>query len=529
MTIAKMTNLIQRRNPKKNLWFERIMALLATANLGLVIFDLSYIPFRDFWQQGKVQLFIKVGKFEQEIPPQALRILPVDVTQFYDWVKGIEANRDTAAYLRTVDELNQKINQINQLTPAVANLDNPKALPPEQRDRLLEDLRRLNAEKEQILKNLRQQSTDMIDGNPFQLANKTGTLEKIKNKMRSHIFRDETASSKQAFNTFWSTEYLGKTGERQELNFFDEQIRPMLATNYFRPIGENGLPADNFGLLDLPFAAIFFFEFLARSWYISRSRTGVSWLDAMLWRWYDILLFIPLFRWARIIPVVVRLNQAKLINLSKIQKQTSQGFVAGIAEDITEVVVVRIINQVQGSIRQGEFSRLLRNQSDREYLDLNNTNETLEIIRIVANLVVYEMMPKLRQDIEALVGHTVNKVLDQTPAYQGLKQLPGVGDLQKTLVTQVSHQLYQVLWDTLKAVIEKDPVFDELLEQLVGTLTKTMASEMRTQEDLERIESLMADLLEEIKVNYVERLSAEDVEDILEQTRALRQAVVEGK
>ncbi|MEY2857052.1 MAG: hypothetical protein RLZZ74_1364, partial [Cyanobacteriota bacterium] len=31
------------------------------------------------------------------------------------------------------------------------------------------------------------------------------------------------------------------------------------------------------------------------------------------------------------------------------------------------------------------------------------------------------------------------------------------------------------------------------------------------------------DLLEEIKINYVERLSQEDIEDILEQTRSLRQ------
>jgi len=39
---------------------------------------------------------------------------------------------------------------------------------------------------------------------------------------------------------------------------------------------------------------------------------------------------------------------------------------------------------------------------------------------------------------------------------------------------------------------------------------------------MNKIEILLVDLLEEIKINYVERLSQEDIEDILEQTRSLR-------
>lgn len=50
-----------------------------------------------------------------------------------------------------------------------------------------------------------------------------------------------------------------------------------------------------------------------------------------------------------------------------------------------------------------------------------------------------------------------------------------------------------------------------------------MDSEIQAQESIKRIESLLVALLEEIKINYVKRLSAEDVEEILEQTRVLRQ------
>ena len=81
------------------LWYERLLALILLANYGLVIFDLTYIPLRDFWLQGRVQLNIKVGPIEQEFPKPPLRILPFDITPYYDWVKGIEPYRSTTAYL----------------------------------------------------------------------------------------------------------------------------------------------------------------------------------------------------------------------------------------------------------------------------------------------------------------------------------------------------------------------------------------------------------------------------------------------
>ena len=49
-----------------------------------------------------------------------------------------------------------------------------------------------------------------------------------------------------------------------------------------------------------------------------------------------------------------------------------------------------------------------------------------------------------------------------------------------------------------------------------------MGSEIQAKESIKKIEFLLVALLEEIKVNYVKGLSAEDVEEILEQTRVLR-------
>jgi hypothetical protein len=283
---------------QRNLWFERLMAIIASVNLGLVFFDLSYVPWRNFY----------------------IRNLP-QVTQRYDPIKGIEPHRETENYLATVNALTEQVSQTGLQSPQVAQK--------------LEELSRLSGE--------------MIDSNPFAAVEKSGTLEKIKNRMRDRI---GVKSSKQAFSTFWSQAYLSKRGWNQEINFFNQTIRPLIITNYYRSIGENGELIDKFWRIDLPFVILFAVELLARSFYIKRQHPGFSWSNAILWRWYDLFLLLPFWRILRVIPVLIRLDHARLLNLHPLRQQIHQGIVANFAEEITEIVVVRVINQVQGSIQR---------------------------------------------------------------------------------------------------------------------------------------------------------------------------------
>ena len=50
-----------------------------------------------------------------------------------------------------------------------------------------------------------------------------------------------------------------------------------------------------------------------------------------------------------------------------------------------------------------------------------------------------------------------------------------------------------------------------------------MATELKATQSVEQIEYLLVALLEEIKVNYVQHLSQEDIEEILEQARTIKQ------
>ncbi|ELR97749.1 hypothetical protein [Gloeocapsa sp. PCC 73106] len=477
------------------LWFEKIMAILALINLMLVFFDLSYVPLRDFWLQGRVQLFLKLGVLEYKIPPTPLKVLPINITPGYDLVKGIEPHRFTSDYLRTVAELNRAIATGGKIEP--------------------------------ILAELRDKSTEMVLDNPFQIANKTGTLERIKRKMRLHIFDNKNASATQAFNIFWSSGNLSEN-YREELDFFAREIEPLIATNYFRPVGVNGKPVDYFGLLDFPFFVIFGLEFLARTWYISRRYTGISWFDAMLWRWYDVFFLIPVFRWLRVIPVVIRLSQAELIDLSRVRKQVSQGVVANIAQDVTEVVVIQLINQLQSSITRGELTNFLIESNQRQYIDLNDIDEVREIIKLIFDLVVKDVLPKLQDDFEQLLNHSINRGLNESSAFQALQQLPGGNQISSNVSQQIAKQVYQSLYRSLEIVVEEDPVFDELLKNIINKFRMVMRSEIQAQNSMKNLEYLLSALLEEIKVNYVVRLSRTNIEDILEQQRVLLKTAKEN-
>jgi hypothetical protein len=449
---------------------------------------LNYIPRSDFIEKYTPTL---ISAYRQ-IPESFLEQAPL-LAEGYDYIKGIEPHPETEQYLATVERLQQQVTNTGLQSE----------------------------ETEEILSSLREQSLEIIQNNPFEVANKTGTLETIKDRMREHL---KVNSADQAFQEFWTADYLMANSYQKQIEFFESQIGTLVDTNYLRGINtETGEFINRFWLLDLPFIILFAVEFSVRTYLIHRRHTGLRWIDGMFWRWYDVFLFLPIFQWLRVIPVTVRVDQSGLINLESVKKQISQGFVASIAEDITEIVFVRIVNQLQGSIRRGEIRKALSEANTQQYIDLNDINEVAELSKLFVQLTVYQVLPKIRPDVEAIVRHNVRKVLETSPAFQGIRQVPGLERFESQLTEQFVSVLYQVVYDTIIGALEEDPQAEKLIEELGTNLTQVLTDEMQGKQTIDKIQSLLVDLLEEVKVNYVERLSEEDVEELLEQTRRLRQ------
>ncbi len=489
-----------------NWWFNRlfiakIIAIISVLNLTVVAFDLTYVPLRDIWLNGKITVGkFKAGPYEYKGLP--LTIVPEswrEIITKYDLVKGILPYRDTQNYLEEVDNLEKAIMS--------HGLDSP--------------------ESQEILSVLRERSINMINEDPFKLANKSGTLERIKNRMREHMdqyINNPQESSKLAFSAFWTVKHL-QDRTKEEILFFNEKIKPLINTNYYRPIDETGNYVDYFGLIDFPFIVIIFGDFIIRCYAISSRYHGVNFRDAILWRWYDLIFFLPTWRWLRIIPVTIRLDEAKSLDSKGVKKQLSQGFVASIAGDVTEVVVLRVINQIQNVIKEGQIEKLLTPSADsREYIDLNDVNEIAEISKLLINLVAYQVLPEIRPEVESLLAYTIEKGITEAPAYQNVSRLPGFDQFPKNISTRISTQVYQVLSDSIDKVLQDDPVFDQYLTEIINKCSQTFNLRVGARQDVNQIEKLLVALLEEVKVNYVQNLSDEDIENLLDETRALKES-----
>ncbi len=442
------------------LWFERLMVAIATANLLLVAFDLSYIRFRDIY----------------------FKTLPAPTTWYGQTFKGIEEHRVTAAYLAEVDALKD--------TLETDGLDSRAA--------------------KQQLANLQSSSENLIDENPFAVANKSGTLERIKKEMRDRTAQEN--SSKEAFRTFWSQAHLQQSWS-QELDFFDAQIRPRIATNYWRSIGFNGLPTDRFWLIDLPFIALFGFEFLARTYLLSRRHDNTTWFDAMLWRIYDVPLFLPFWRWLRIVPVVIRSNQAQLSHLDPIQGRINRILISQFAVELTEVVFLRMIDQTQNMIKAGQISRWVfeLTSGQENYIDLNDVDEVQTITKRITDIVVNKVLPEIKPDIDAVLSHTVTGAVSQAPAYKGLSLLPGFTNISGQLTQQISAEVSKNLYSSLKQALADDTGSD-LMGKLVESFGEHFRHELQAGNTLQELQVLINDFLEEVKVNYVERLAEDDLD-----------------
>lgn len=451
-----------------SLWFERLVAIIALLNLLWVLFDTSYIRFRDFY----------------------LRFFPELTVQYGALFKGIEPERATVNYLETIDKLEEQVAQTG--------------------------LQSIQAES--LLADLREQSVAIVDENPFEIANKSGTLEKIKNEMRDRIGVD---SSKTAFNTFWSTDHLTDAGWTEELEFFNGEIVPLFETNYFRGLGEDGSPQDDFWRFDIWFVLFMALELFARSFYISRKYKNYTLIDAVLLRWYDLIFFLPFWRWLRVIPVSTRLNQSQLLNLVPFRNRINRIFISTFAIELTEIVILRIIDQLQRLVKDGTVAEwLLKSATQQRYIDINGVNEIEAITNSLTSLIVYKVMPGIKPEIDALLHHNVVQAFEQAPGYQGFRAIPGIGDLPDQVARQVVSQISQNLYGIVTGSLE-DQKGAELTQQLISKIGDQLRHEIQQNQTVDNLEGWTVALLEEIKINYVKQGKVEDVDRLREENYKL--------
>jgi len=451
-------------------WSQWLLALVALLNLVLVTFDLSYLHWRDVY----------------------LQVLP-SLTQAYDPVKAIQPHPETQHYLSQVDRLNQQISQTGLQS----------------------------SETETLLAELRQLSQQMSQDNPFEEANKPHVLAKIKQEVRD---RTGEQTARDGFATFWSVPYLLQAGWQTEAEFFNSNLRPLIAGNYYRDSDRYSLFVDRFWLLDLPFILIFAIDFLARTYRTSRRRPDLTWLEAILRRWYDLFLLLPFWRWLRVIPVTIRLYESKLLNLEPLRAQLNHDFAVSFAQELTEMVGIQVIDQVQDTIHQGDLARwLLHPESRRPYVQVNHRDEVTAIATRLIKVSVYDVLPQVQPDVEELLRHGITNTLSQAPIYQQLQLLPGLNGLPAQIADNLARTLSQSVYNSLTGILS-DPVGAEITTRLTQNFRDALEQELQKTHNLQEIQALLIDLLEEIKINYVAGIAQGGMARAIEEAEQLQRA-----
>lgn len=459
--------------------WSKLVALIAVIQLVLVLFNISYIPLRSLYF---------------EYTPA--------VVDAYDPIKGIELHPDTQLYLATVDQLVETVNPNHE----VGNMQSLQLAPQP-------------AEIAPILSNLQAQSIELVEENPFFGANQFGAYAKLKQRIQSHVGE---ISAKQALLKFWSWDYLNRAGWQSELTYFDRAIRPMLEHNYLRMLDETGRFADRFWQIDLWFMALFAVDLLGRTLISSYRQPQVSWGDAILRRWYDLIFFLPYWRWLRVLPVSVRLHQSRLFNMERVLAQVTHEPVSYVADRVSKFLMVRLVNQAQTSIEQGDAARFLFEPS--QYRQVSNINKIDAITDRLIQLSIYRVLPEVQPDLEALLHHSLTEVITQSDFYGAVQQFPGIGNLPNETIEQLAEYLAQGTYDVLKNAYS-DQEGRMLMEQLSQDFRQALKQQLQEKQTQKELETLLIDLLEELKINYVEKSSIDNPEQTLDEVEQINQVL----
>jgi hypothetical protein len=245
-------------------------------------------------------------------------------------------------------------------------------------------------------------------------------------------------------------------------------------------------------------------------------------LEAILRRWYDFFLVLPFVRLLRIIPVTMRLYQAGLLNLEPFRKQLNYDFAVTFAQELTELIGIQIIDQMQDYIRQGDLARwLFHPESRRPYIQIGNRNEAKVIATRLVDISVHDVLPQVKPDVDALIHYGLENTFNQIFFYQQIQKVPGFSNLPTQLTEQLAKNLSQTVYENLIKVFE-DQIIAQLINRLITNFRDALEIELQKKHNLQEFEILLVDMLEEIKINYVKRIQAKGIEKVLAEAGQLQ-------
>lgn len=204
----------------------------------------------------------------------------------------------------------------------------------------------------------------------------------------------------------------------------------------------------NFLLIDAIFVAIFITEFCIR-WILAVVKKEYGkWYFYPFVRWYDVLGCIPLgaFRWLRILRLVsmtIRLHKMRVIDIkgTRVYKEVME-FIRIITEEISDRVVVNVLNGVQREIRNDSP---LANRMIREVIKPHQDTLTVWLSHRIRRVTEHNYN-LYKEDIQNYVEAVIKEAVKNNQEVKNLTLIPVVGgQIRKALESSVSDITFTVV------------------------------------------------------------------------------------
>ncbi|HBS06285.1 MAG TPA: hypothetical protein DEA96_15055 [Leptospiraceae bacterium] len=452
-----------------------VMILIAVSNLTLISFDLMYLRLRPY-----------------------LYYYAPELVQNYDQLKGIEENPFTTDYLHRVNELEASI---------FSDLENRNALSEETLQQS-DELARL--------------SSQMLRDNPFQTAGLSKNLEKIKGRIRQFVTNEtsqEIESYREAFQYFWK---LDSQNYRARLDYFDQEIAPLMEINYFRHRDIDGDFVNLFwSTIDLPFLIFFASDFLVRFLLFFR-KVPARWFLFLVYNWYDFLSLFPsswlrLLRLFRVMAIWARLQQSELLASGDgLVLRTIKSYTDLLSREISGMVAIQIISQLQTEVQKDREGQFLADSLEP------HRDEIKDVVLEQTEKLTRERILPFRPRVAALVQVSLEKSLDSS----AFRFVPNA--ILRPVLQRAGNDVVDSLFETIAATVESQEgkeaiggIVDQMLDSLRGTDGEKTAG---------LIQKLTYNSLEELKGQFVNReLLAEGSKTLQQQLSEITASMFGGK
>ncbi|KGG16446.1 MULTISPECIES: hypothetical protein [unclassified Prochlorococcus] len=470
-----------KEESKAGTWkrWENVLAIIAMVNFSWIIFDVSYIPLRNFWASRSIYLF------NSSTTSISLRWIP-DITNYYDQIKGIQANPLS-----------------NEIKNSFAKLDKTISK---------------NGIRNQSVKELLSDYQLLINNFvEFSQISSQKDLDGIKTIKASLKERSGEINYKSGYKKLLSINYLSQASWKNEKAYWKGEILGVINAKYSRSINKNGLYTSNSWKIDLPFQIIFLIDILMRVLRLKSSHPNIKLSNAFIRRWFDLLLLLPFFRLLRVLPITERILSLRLISIEPIRSAISQWIVGLLAIEILEVLTIRTIDSLQDIIGSPKLPERVRDLCSYQSTYSKQSSNSAELLRIWLPLILRKIGPNMRGQIIALSEHALQRSIKEN----GLQRILKSNLVIEKAESAISQKIASGMVDTILGIskkagdqfAQKDVILEDLTINAIDKFWEELAIELEGNETLGKTQILLLSILDEFKfasLNQVTKQSKVD-------------------